>query len=205
TLLPFMGWAFLVDAALAPIGLAVAFAAEGEPLAVLLVLPLLGLLAEFARERRVRIDAALELSQAYRGTALLLGDVVEADDAYTGSHSRDVVELSLAVADKLGVSPRERRATELAALLHDVGKIRIPNEIINKPGALSPEEREVIETHTIEGERLLARVGGLLGDIGSIVRSCHERWDGAGYPDRLAGEHIPRPARIVMCCDAFNA
>ena len=63
----------------------------------------------------------------------------------------------------------------------------------------------MIETHTIEGERLLARVGGQLGDVGSMVRSCHERWDGAGYPDRLAGEQIPLPARIVMCCDAFNA
>jgi HD-GYP domain-containing protein (c-di-GMP phosphodiesterase class II) len=200
-----ISWVYAVDALLTPAAFAFAVAAAHDVSFAFVGLPLAGLFAVFARERQGRIDGALELSQAYRGTALLLGDVVEADDAYTGSHSRDVVELSLAVADKLGVSPRERRATELAALLHDVGKIRIPNEIINKPGALSPEEREVIETHTIEGERLLARVGGLLGDVGSIVRSCHERWDGAGYPDRLAGEHIPRPARIVMCCDAFNA
>jgi HD-GYP domain-containing protein (c-di-GMP phosphodiesterase class II) len=196
---------YAVDALLTPAGFAAAVAATQDTSFAFVGLPLAGLFAVFARERQGRIDGALELGQAYKGTALLLGDVVEADDAYTGSHSRDVVELSLAVADKLGLGPRERRATELAALLHDVGKIRIPNEIINKPGALSPEEREVIETHTIEGERLLARVGGLLGDVGSIVRSCHERWDGAGYPDRLAGEQIPRPARIVMCCDAFNA
>jgi len=200
-----MRWVYTVDVLLTPAGLAMAVAGAADVTFVFAGLPLAALFAVFARERQGRIDGAIELSQAYRGTALLLGDVVEADDAYTGSHSRDVVELSLAVADELGLNPRDRRATELTALLHDVGKIRIPNEIINKPGALTAAEREVIETHTIEGERLLARVGGLLGDVGAMVRSCHERWDGAGYPDRLAGEQIPLPARIVMCCDAFNA
>jgi HD-GYP domain-containing protein (c-di-GMP phosphodiesterase class II) len=131
--------------------------------------------------------------------------VVEADDDYTGAHSRDVVELSLAVALELGLSVRERRDTEFVALLHDVGKVRIPNEIINKPGKLTPEERAIIETHTVEGERMLHRVGGLLGEIGRLVRSCHERWDGTGYPDGLAGERIPLVSRIVCCCDAFNA
>jgi HD-GYP domain-containing protein (c-di-GMP phosphodiesterase class II) len=205
TMLPFIGWAFLVDAALAPIGLAVAFAAEGQPLAVLLVLPLIGLLAEFARERRVRIDHALELSHAYRGTAMLLGDVVEADDAYTGSHSRDVVTLVLAVCDRLGLDARDRRDAEFAALLHDVGKIKIPAEIINKPGPLDDDERALIDTHTVEGERMLTRVGGILGNVGHVVRSCHENWDGTGYPDGLAREEIPLAARIVRCCDAFSA
>src|SRR5207248_8744068 len=83
--------------------------------------------------------------------------------------------------------------------------VRIPNEIINKAGKLTPEERKVIETHTIEGERMLHRVGGLLGEIGRIVRSCHENYDGSGYPDGLAGDEIPLLARIVSCCDAFNA
>jgi putative nucleotidyltransferase with HDIG domain len=168
-------------------------------------MPLIALLSVFARERRVRIDHELELRDAYRGAAFLLGDVVEADDAYTGIHSRDVVELTLSVADKMGLSSRERRDAEFAALLHDVGKVRIPNEIINKPGKLTPEERKVIETHTIEGERMLHRVGGLLGEIGRIVRSCHENYDGSGYPDGLAGDEIPLLARIVSCCDAFNA
>lgn len=205
TLLPFIGWAFLVDAALAPIGLAVAFAADGQPLAVLLVLPLLALLAEFARERHVRIDHALELSHAYRGTAMLLGDVVEADDAYTGSHSRDVVSLVLAVCDRLGLDARDRRDAEFAALLHDVGKIKIPAEIINKPGPLDDDERALINTHTVEGEQMLTKVGGILGNVGHVVRSCHEDWDGTGYPDGLAGEAIPLAARIVRCCDAFSA
>jgi HD-GYP domain-containing protein (c-di-GMP phosphodiesterase class II) len=205
TQLPYMGWAVLVDSALAPIGLAVALAADTHAAALLLVLPLLALLAEFARERRVRIDHALELSHAYRGTALLLGDVVEADDAYTGLHSRDVVSLVLDVCDTLGVEGRERRDAEFAALLHDVGKIKIPSEIINKPGKLTDDEFELIKTHTVEGERLLSQVGGILGNVGRIVRSCHEDWDGTGYPDGLSGEQIPLVARIVRCCDAFSA
>ena len=200
-----MGWVYAIDAGLAPIGLAVAFAAVDSPLAVLLAVPLIFLLGVFSRERTVRIDSELELRDAYRGTVFLLGDVVEADDEYTGAHSRDVVDLTLAVADELGLSTLERRDAEFAALLHDVGKVRIPKEIINKPGKLTPEERAVIETHTVEGERMLHRVGGLLGDIGRIVRSCHERWDGTGYPDGLAGEKIPLVARIVACCDAYNA
>ena len=200
-----MRWPMLVDACLAPLGLVIAFAAAQRSFAFLLALPLLGLVSFFARERRARIDHALELSQAYRGTALLLGDVVEADDAYTGSHSRHVVDLVLEVCDRLDVSAADRRHAEFAALLHDVGKIRVPSEIINKPGPLDAAERAIIEQHTIEGERMLERVGGLLGETGHIVRSCHERWDGAGYPDRLAGKDIPLVARIVCCCDAFSA
>jgi HD-GYP domain-containing protein (c-di-GMP phosphodiesterase class II) len=205
TLVPYMGWAFLVDAALAPVGLLAAMGADGQPEALALMLPLAALLGVFARERQVRIDHALELGHAYRGTAFLLGDVVEADDAYTGSHSRDVVTLVLGVCDELGLGAHERRDAEFTALLHDVGKIRIPGEIINKPGKLTPEERAVIETHTILGEELLAKVGGLLGNVGSIVRSCHEDWDGTGYPDGLRGEEIPLVARIVRTCDAFSA
>jgi putative nucleotidyltransferase with HDIG domain len=200
-----MSLVYAIDAGLAPVGLAVAFAATDSPAGIVLVLPLIALLGVFSRERQVRIDSELELRDAYRGTAFLLGDVVEADDAYTGAHSRDVVDLALAVAEELGVGARDRRDAELAALLHDVGKVRIPNEIINKPGKLTPEERAVIETHTIEGERMLHRVGGLLGSVGRIVRSCHERYDGKGYPDGLAGDEIPLVARIVACCDAYNA
>ncbi|MGN6799158.1 MAG: HD-GYP domain-containing protein, partial [Gaiellaceae bacterium] len=121
--------AYAVDAALAPIGLLVAFATHRHVALVLLVLPLGVLLRYFSHERKQRIDGALELSDAYRGTAFLLGDVVEADDAYTGSHSRHVVDLVLGVADALQLSPAERREAEFVALLHDVGKIRIPSEI----------------------------------------------------------------------------
>ena len=200
-----MASVYVIDLGLAPVGLAVAFASAESPAGVVLALPLVAVLTIFARERRVRIDHELELRDAYRGTAFLLGDVIEADDAYTGTHSKDVVDLTLAVVDELGLTARERRDAEFAALLHDVGKVRVPNEIINKPGKLTDEEFEIIKRHTIEGEQMLLRVGGLLGEIGRIVRACHERWDGTGYPDGLAGEEIPIIARIVCCCDAFNA
>jgi HD-GYP domain-containing protein (c-di-GMP phosphodiesterase class II) len=197
--------AWAVDCALASVGFLAAYAAAEESALFLLVLPLAALLRTFARERRTRLDHAFELSHAYRGTAMLLGDVVEADDAYTGSHSQDVVLLSIAVAEELELDPRLKRDTEFVALLHDVGKIRIPNEIINKPGPLTPEERAVVETHTLIGEEMLDRVGGVLGNVGHLVRSCHERYDGGGYPDGLAGEAIPLVARIVCACDAFSA
>jgi HD-GYP domain-containing protein (c-di-GMP phosphodiesterase class II) len=196
---------YLLDICLSPIGLAIAFAAVSHPAAAIISLPLSGLLTVFARDRRARMQTAVELSGAYRGTALLLGDVVEADDEYTGVHSRDVVELCMSVGPSLGLDEDQLRRLEFTALLHDVGKIAIPKEIINKPGKLTDEERAIIETHTIEGETLLNRVGGLLGEVGRLVRSCHERYDGLGYPDGLAGEAIPIEARIVCCCDAFNA
>jgi HD-GYP domain-containing protein (c-di-GMP phosphodiesterase class II) len=201
----FLVWVFVVDACLAPIGLAIAYSARGHVLLVAFVLPLVALLRNFSHERQRRIDHALELSDAYRGTAFLLGDVVEADDAYTGAHSRHVVDLVLEVCDDLGLPPDERRNAEFVALLHDVGKIKIPPSIINKPGPLDAEERALIQTHTVEGQVLLERVGGLLGHVGRIVRSCHEDWDGSGYPDGLAGEEIPMIARIVTACDAFSA
>jgi HD-GYP domain-containing protein (c-di-GMP phosphodiesterase class II) len=196
---------YIVDACLSPIGFVLALAAVIHPAAVLLILPLCYLLRFFAHDRQAHMRAALELSSAYRGTALLLGDVVEADDSYTGAHSRDVVGLSMAVGPILGLDENQLRHLEFTALLHDVGKIAIPKEIINKPGRLTSEERSVIETHTIEGEKMLERVGGMLGEVGRLVRSCHERYDGLGYPDGLAGEAIPIEARIVCCCDAFNA
>jgi putative nucleotidyltransferase with HDIG domain len=194
-----------VDAALAPVGFVAALAAGETHYAFLFVLPLIALLAGFAHQRRASIDRSVALGAAYRGTAFLLGDFVDRDDAYTGEHSREVVELVTAVADALGLDERDRRDAEFAALLHDVGKMRVPRAILNKPGPLSPEERELMDRHTIEGEQMLARVGGLLGDVGEIVRSCHERFDGDGYPDGLSGGEIPLIARIVSCCDAWSA
>jgi HD-GYP domain-containing protein (c-di-GMP phosphodiesterase class II) len=200
-----LGWVYLVDAALTPCGFAVAVAAVSAPYAALAPLPLLGLLSVLAHERQRRIDHALELGRAYRGTAFLLGDLLEADDAYTGSHSREVVEISVAVAKELGLVGEVRRSVELTALLHDIGKIRVPPEILNKPGSLTAEERRLVEMHTIDGETMLLRVGGQLAEVGALVRSCHEHYDGSGYPDGLAGDAIPLPSRIVACCDAFHA
>jgi HD-GYP domain-containing protein (c-di-GMP phosphodiesterase class II) len=196
---------FAVDALLAPLGLTVAFAAQHAHVAVLFPLTGLLLLHRFARDRAAAITGSIELGHAYRGTAFLLGDVIEADDHETGTHSRAVAPLTIAVATRLGLGTRDLRIAELVALLHDVGKIRIPNEIIHKPGPLSPDERAIVEMHTIDGEQMLGTVGGLLGEVGRLVRSCHERWDGTGYPDGLEGEEIPLISRIVYCCDALHA
>jgi putative nucleotidyltransferase with HDIG domain len=198
-------WVYGVDAALALVGLEVARNLHSSPAVILTIIPLLGLFALFARERHQRLEGLLELSEAYHGTALVLGDVVEADDGYTGEHSRSVVGLALSVADRMGLSAERRRNLEFAALLHDVGKIAIPKGIINKPGSLDPGEWTVVRTHTIEGQRMLDRIGGFMRDVGQIVRSHHERWDGDGYPDSLAAEAIPLEARIVACCDTWNA
>jgi hypothetical protein len=193
------------DAILAPIAFAITLSAAEEPLMLLTVGPLVWLLEILSRDRRERYTAALELQRAYRGTVMLLADVVEFDDQYTADHSRSVVELVHATADVLGVERSRRQELEFAALLHDVGKIAIPKEILNKPAALTDSEFEVMKTHTIEGQFMLDRVGGLLGRVGEIVRSCHERWDGSGYPDALRGEEIPLESRIVFAADAFNA
>ena len=196
---------YLIDLALAPLGLVVAIAAVERQWAVVLITPLFGVLRWFSKERRARLEQLIELNDAYRGTALLLGDVVEADDTYTGEHCKDVVRLALAVARQLGLDTDAQRTVEFGALLHDIGKIAVPKEIVNKPGKLDEREWEIIKTHTVEGQRMLARVGGFMGRVGWIVRSHHERWDGGGYPDGLRGQDIPLAARIISCCDAFDA
>ncbi len=198
-------WVYLIDAGLSGVGLAVAEVMHSAPYAVLAMVPLLGLLAMFAHERRGRLGSLLELNETYRGTALLLGDVIAHDDGYTGEHSQDVVGLALAVGEQLGLDAERRRNLEFGALLHDVGKIAIPKAIINKPGKLDPDEWELMKTHTTEGERMLNQVGGFMCEVGQIVRSHHERWDGRGYPDGLAGPAITLEARIITCCDSWNA
>jgi putative nucleotidyltransferase with HDIG domain len=200
------GWVFAVDAALTPVGVLAGVAGESRPFAVAFVLPLLGLLVVFARERRARIEHALALSNAYRGTALLMSDVLEAEDSYTGGeHSHGVVTLALAVGDALGIDGRELRKLEFGALLHDIGKIRVADEIINKPGELTGDEWALIKRHPVDGQQMLERVGGVLAEVGLIVRHHHERWDGRGYPDGLVGDAIPLAARIICACDAYSA
>jgi putative nucleotidyltransferase with HDIG domain len=196
---------YLIDLALAPLGLVVAFAVMSQHWAVLLIAPLFGMLWWFSQERHAQLEQLAELNDAYRGTALVLGDVVEADDSYTGEHCKGVVALALDVARELGLDAGQRLNVEFAALLHDVGKIAVPKEIVNKPGKLDDREWAIIKTHTLEGQRMLERVGGFMSEVGEIVRASHERWDGGGYPDGLRGGEIPLEARIVSCCDAFNA
>jgi putative nucleotidyltransferase with HDIG domain len=197
---------FGIDGALAPVGLLVALTARAEPAAVVLVLPLLGLLMALGREREQRIQHALQLSEAYRGSALLMGEMLEADDPYTGGeHSKGVLSLTVDVGQELGLDAREQRELEFGALLHDIGKLRTPEEILNKPGKLDPAEWAVIKRHPLDGQEMLDRIGGVLAEVGLVVRGHHERWDGGGYPDGLVGADIPLAARIICACDAYSA
>jgi HD-GYP domain-containing protein (c-di-GMP phosphodiesterase class II) len=198
-------WIWAVDGLLSPIALIAAVAAPENYLLFLTLLPLLGLLSLFARERRGRLEQALELRNAYLGTTILLADLIEEDDEYTGAHSQGVVSLAVQVAEELGLDPWQKRRTEYGARLHDVGKIAVPKDVINKPGPLDASEWDLMRQHTVAGERMLGRVGGALREVGAIVRGTHERWDGRGYPDGLQGTEIPIEARIVACCDAFDA
>jgi putative nucleotidyltransferase with HDIG domain len=157
----------------------------------------------FDRSNRI-VGPALSNGTA-RGTAHLLADVVEADDAYTAAHSRHVVQLAIEVARVLGLDAAATRRVELGALLHDVGKLAVPDAILNKRGALTELEWAIMKQHTAIGERMLRAAGRELAEIAPIVRSSHERVDGRGYPDGLAGEAIPMEARIVACCDAYSA
>jgi len=202
--LPLIAWTWMVDALLSTVGLLAALAARDEPFGALLVMPVVALLSIFSRERTARIDQSLELSRAYRGTTLLLSDVLDDDDSYTAFHSRGVVQLSIAVADRLKLDERQKRNVEFGALLHDIGKIAIPSEILNKPAALTEEEFAQIKEHTVIGARMLERIP-FFADVHPLVRSAHERWDGGGYPDALTAGDIPLGARIICACDAFHA
>lgn len=129
---------------------------------------------------------------------------VEARDSYTAEHSRHVVERAIAVADSLGLGTEEKRDVESVALLHDIGKIGVPDTILQKPGPLSAEEWETMRRHPVVGETLIAKVEGL-EHLAPALRAEHERWDGQGYPDGLAGQAIPIISRIVLVCDAYDA
>jgi putative nucleotidyltransferase with HDIG domain len=197
---------YVVDALLTPVGFLGAVAAERtSPYAVLGLLPMLGLLEVFARERAARIDNAVTLAAAYRGTAHLLGELLSNSHEYTGSHSQSVVVLAHQVGEALGLDDDELREIEFGALLHDVGKMAVPIEVINKPAELTEQERELVRRHPVEGAQMLARIGGVLGEAGEVVRRHHENYDGSGYPDGLAGDDIPLAARVIACCDAYNA
>jgi diguanylate cyclase (GGDEF)-like protein/putative nucleotidyltransferase with HDIG domain len=125
-------------------------------------------------------------------------------DRYTGDHSESVVDASGSVAEWLATGPAEVERIRTAALLHDIGKIGIPDEILHKPGPLDRREWEVMRQHPVVGERILRAIPGM-GRVATIVRHEHERWDGTGYPDRLAGPAIPLGSRIILACDAYHA
>jgi HD-GYP domain-containing protein (c-di-GMP phosphodiesterase class II) len=129
---------------------------------------------------------------------------VEARDAYTGSHCRSVVELSVKVARRLGLSERELAEIEQVAFLHDVGKVAVPDEVLQKRGALTQREYEMVKNHPVVGARIVRSIAGL-AHLAHAIRAGHERWDGSGYPDGLSGERIPLLSRITFVCDAYDA
>ena len=146
---------------------------------------------------------ALELESQASAAATLIA-AVDARDSYTGEHSQAVVGHAVAVARELDLSETEVKDVEQTALLHDIGKISIPDAILHKDGALTPEEWEVMRTHPICSERLIGNVPEL-AHLATAIRAEHERWDGGGYPDGLAGEQIPLASRITLVCDAYHA
>ncbi len=142
--------------------------------------------------------------EAYYATIHSLAQALEARDAYTRGHSERVARLAVALAKAMSLPEKEISLIEHAALLHDIGKIGIRDEILNKPGSLDPEDRRAIEQHPLLGDTILEPLR-FLEQVQGLVRHHHERYDGTGYPDGLAGDAIPLPARIVAVADAFDA
>jgi HD-GYP domain-containing protein (c-di-GMP phosphodiesterase class II) len=142
--------------------------------------------------------------QMFRRTIKVLAQVVEMRDDYTGKHTDRVTRYSLLLAQELSLSGADLELIDIGTPLHDIGKIGIHDAILLKPDRLTPEEFEEMKTHTTKGAKILAGIPGLVPAV-PIARSHHERWDGAGYPDGLAGDAIPRLARIVAVADAFDA
>ena len=151
-----------------------------------------------------RCQLVSELEGAFLTTVGVLADAVELQDAYTADHANEVAELAARVGERMGVAGVELERLRYGALLHDVGKIGVPGEILRKPGPLTASERGRMDEHTAIGARMLERIP-FLAPVAPLVRSAHERFDGGGYPDGLAGSAIPRGAMIIAPCDAFHA
>ncbi len=151
-----------------------------------------------------RSQLIAELESAFTTTLAVLTSTVEAKDDYTANHGEDVAELAERVALRMGLSRSGARDVLLAAMLHDVGKVAVPSEILLKPGPLTDDEWVVMRSHAAVGGDLVARIDAF-AHLAPSVRASHERWDGGGYPDGLAGEKIPLPARIIAACDTFDA
>jgi HD-GYP domain-containing protein (c-di-GMP phosphodiesterase class II)/sensor domain CHASE-containing protein len=149
-------------------------------------------------------EAYEKLDRMYLETVTALAAAMEAKDQYTASHADSLAAMAVAVGSRMQMSDSELRMLQYAAVLHDIGKIGIPGNILNKPDKLTREEFETMAQHTIIGERIISRIDYLV-PIARIIRSAHERWDGAGYPDGFAGEAIPLGSRILLVCDAFDA
>jgi diguanylate cyclase (GGDEF)-like protein len=168
---------------------------------------LLRLLSGISYQASVALQRARSyenLEETFVSTVEALANALEANDEYTSSHTRWITDMALTVGRELGFDAAALKRVELGALFHDIGKIGVPTSILLKPGPLTAEERKVIEMHPELGERILEPIGRL-AEVRKIVRSCHERWDGDGYPDGKKGEEIPVESRVIFVCDAFHA
>jgi putative nucleotidyltransferase with HDIG domain len=154
----------------------------------------------FKRERA----QAEELRRSYKATVRALSNAVEARDAYTGKHAERVTAYGLEIARQLDLPVDESPELEFGFLLHDIGKVAIPDAILYKPGALTETERDLMAQHPVIGAEIVRGIEFLSGAV-PVVRSHHERWDGAGYPDGLAGEQIPVEARAFAVADVLDA
>jgi HD-GYP domain-containing protein (c-di-GMP phosphodiesterase class II) len=145
-----------------------------------------------------------DLEQTFTTTLTALMSTVEAKHDYTASHEQDVADLSRRVAVRLGMDVTRAGDVRYAALLHDVGKVAVPSEILLEPGPLTDQQWVTMRGHAAAGGTLVASIPAF-AHLGPAVRASHERWDGAGYPDALAGEQIPLAARIIAACDTYEA
>jgi diguanylate cyclase (GGDEF)-like protein len=167
-------------------------------------LALLGGLAQQAKLAIANASSYEGLERTFVSTVEALANALEANDEYTSTHARWITDLSLRVGREIGLDERTLKRLELGALLHDIGKIGIPSDVLSKPGRLTAAERKIVQTHPELGERIIAPIDRLQL-VRPIVRHCHERWDGHGYPDGAAGEDIPLESRIIFVCDAYHA
>jgi ribonuclease P protein subunit RPR2 len=158
-------------------------------------------LRETFKQERARTQ---ELHKSYMATVRALANAVEARDAYTGKHAERVSAYALMIAEAAGLEMAGDREIEFGFLLHDVGKVAVPDAILFKPGRLTPEERLVIEQHPITGYQIVREID-FLGQARDVIRHHHERYDGSGYPDRLRGDAIPMSARVFAVADVLDA
>lgn len=157
--------------------------------------------AELAINNKGNFD---NLERTFLSTVEALANALEAKDEYTSDHARTITDMALEVGAEMNLGVTTLKQLELGALFHDIGKIGIPSDIIRKPGPLTDEERKIMEQHPELGEKILEPIERL-ADVRPIVRACHERYDGDGYPDGKKGDEIPIEARIIFVCDAFHA
>ncbi|HEY6007538.1 MAG TPA: HD domain-containing phosphohydrolase, partial [Geobacteraceae bacterium] len=144
------------------------------------------------------------IKKLYMNTVEALASAIDAKDPYTYGHSRRVAQISEAICRELGMPGEEIQSIELAALLHDIGKIGTPEHILRKPGRLRPEEMEIIKEHPLQGANILSTIDELQ-EVKAWIMHHHERYDGRGYPDKSTAEDIPLPARIISIADSYDA